>query len=176
MSLEPLLDADLVIQVHVLAAVSAFLLGALVLFRRKGDRLHKALGRVWAGLMLVVAISSFFITGIGLIGPFSPIHLLSLYTVAGLAYAIWQIRRGNVAAHKGGMQSLYLGGLLIAGGFTFLPGRRMHQALFGDDAGWTPSLIVIGLSVLAAAAVHWRLRGAARPRSESGGLLASADR
>ena len=41
MTLEPLLQASLAIQIHALAAVLAFLLGGMILFRKKGDRLHR---------------------------------------------------------------------------------------------------------------------------------------
>jgi uncharacterized membrane protein len=29
------------------------------------------------------------------------------------------------------MYGLYIGGILIAGGLTLLPGRRMHEVFFG---------------------------------------------
>ena len=40
-------------------------------------------------------------------------------------------RRGNIAAHRRIMQGIFVGGLVIAGGFTFMPGRIMHSVLFG---------------------------------------------
>lgn len=68
MTLQPLLQASPVIQIHAYAAIAALLLGAAVLFRRKGDRLHKLGGRIWVLLMVVVAISSFFIHAIRIWG------------------------------------------------------------------------------------------------------------
>ena len=147
MSLEPLLAAPLAIQLHATAALAAMALGALVLFRRKGTPQHKALGRIWAVLMLVVATSAIFINEIKLIGPFSPIHLFVLLTYAGVGYGIWQIRRRNVGAHRATMQATYLGALLLTGAFTLLPGRRMHDVLFGAESGWLPSLIAIPLAL-----------------------------
>ena len=70
MSLEPLLNASPVIQVHALCAVAALLLGAVQLFRKKGDLLHRALGRTWVALIALVALSSFFIWTIRLV----PLH------------------------------------------------------------------------------------------------------
>jgi uncharacterized membrane protein len=158
MSLTPLIDAPLPVQIHASAAIAALLLGAVVLFRRKGTPLHKALGRGWVVLMLVTAGSAIFINEIRLIGPFSPIHIFSVVTFVGLAEGIWQIRRGNVRGHRATMQGVYFFALILAGAFTLLPGRRMHEVLFGADAGWTPSLIAIGLALVASAAIYGRLR------------------
>lgn len=111
------------IALHLTAALLSLALGALVLGRRKGTRSHKALGRAWVGLMLVVAISSFWIGG-------SLIHLLSVWTLISLAAAIWFIRRGNVRAHKGFMIGTFLG-LAGAGLGALAPGRALHAMLFG---------------------------------------------
>lgn len=108
----------------------AMLVGAFVLFRRKGTPAHKLLGRVFVILMLIVATSSIFINEIRLIGPFSPIHIFTVITYAAVAQGVYQIRRGNVAAHRATMQSLYFLALMITGAFTLLPGRRMHDVLF----------------------------------------------
>lgn len=165
MSLAPLLTADPAIQLHATTAIAALVLGALILFRRKGTALHRLLGRVWVVLMLVVATSALFINEIRLIGPFSPIHIFSVLTYVGIGQGLWAIRvQRNIAVHRAQMQSVYLGALILAGAFTFLPGRRMHEVLFGPDAGWTTSLIVIG-GALAVTAVIWvRLR---RPLTNS---------
>jgi uncharacterized membrane protein len=157
MSLQPLIESSLVIQIHAGAAILAALLGAFVLFRRKGTPLHKLLGRTWAGLMVVVATSAIFIGEIRMIGPFSPIHLLIPVVYGSLALAIWHIRHGNVVAHRATMLSLYFGSLGLAGAFTLLPGRRMHDVLFGVAANWTPSLIALGIVLGATAYFWWRL-------------------
>ncbi len=47
MDFAPLLNASPAIQIHVAAAVIAFALGGFVLFRRKGDRLHRIGGKIW---------------------------------------------------------------------------------------------------------------------------------
>lgn len=149
MSLEPLLQAPIAIQIHAFSALAAFPLGAFVLWRKKGTQLHRLLGRIWVVLMLVVATSALFINEIRMIGPFSPIHIFAVVTYVSLGQAMWAIVvRKNVAAHRAGMQGTYLYALMLAGAFTFLPGRRMHAVLFGAEAGWTPSLIVIGGALL----------------------------
>lgn len=165
MSLDPLLEAPVAIQIHAASAIAAFVLGAVVLWRRKGTALHKALGRIWVVLMLVVATSALFINEIRLVGPFSPIHVFVVMTYVGIGQALWAIRvKRNVAAHRAAMQATYIGALLLAGAFTFLPGRRMHAVLFGANAGWAPSLVVIGMALLAIGLLWWRLRGKPQPR------------
>lgn len=158
MSLTPLIEAPWPVQIHAAAAIAALFLGAVVLFRRKGTSLHKAMGRVWVALMLVAAGSAIFINEIRLVGPFSPIHIFSVMTFIGVAQGIIEIRRGNLRAHRAAMQGLYFFALIIAGAFTLLPGRRMHDVLFGAEAGWTPSVIAIALALTASAAIYLRLR------------------
>lgn len=158
MSLEPILNSPIAIQLHAASATAAFFLGAFILWRRKGTHLHKALGRAWAALMLVTATSALFINEIRLIGPFSPIHIFVLLTYVGLAQGIFHIRRGNVVAHRAAMQGTYVGALILAGAFTFLPGRRMHAVLFGAETGWTPSVIVIAVALGVAGQYYWRKR------------------
>jgi uncharacterized membrane protein len=154
MSLDPILSAPLAIQIHATAATAAMLLGAVVLFRRKGTPTHKLMGRIWVGLMLVVATSAIFINEIRLVGPFSPIHIFVVMTYFGVWEGVREIRRGNVVAHQAAMKSLYLGALLLTGAFTLLPGRRMHDVLFGTESGWVPSLVAIPLA-LALTAYLW---------------------
>jgi uncharacterized membrane protein len=157
MSLEPILSAPIAIQLHAGAAIVAMLLGAIVLFRPKGTPVHKLMGRLWALLMLVVATSAIFINEIRLVGPFSPIHLFVLLTYGGVAQGIWFIRHGRVAEHQATMKSVYLGALLLTGAFTLLPGRRMHDVLFGAESGWMPSLIAIPLVLAVTFYLWWRL-------------------
>jgi uncharacterized membrane protein len=82
--------------------------------------------------MLVVASSSFFIHTIRLWGPWSPIHLLSIFTLIMLPIAVWQAHRHAVERHRWTMISLFVGALVIAGVFTLLPGRIMHAVVFGQ--------------------------------------------
>lgn len=158
MSLEPLASASLVIQLHVACAIAASGLGALILFRKKGGLVHRTLGRVWVTLMLGVALSSFFINENQVIGPFGPIHALSLFTLFGLAQGLYFAIRRNIPAHRAAMRGLYGGSLIIAGAFTFLPGRRMHAALFGPEAGLTPSLVALALAAVALVLIYRPLR------------------
>ena len=131
MTLAPLLAAPAVIQWHAFAALGAFALGAVQLAAPKGTIPHRLFGWIWATLMLTVVISSFFIHQIRLWGPWSPIHLLSLFTLIMLPLAVLRARRHDVERHRRAMTSLFIGALVIAGVFTLLPGRIMHNVVFG---------------------------------------------
>jgi uncharacterized membrane protein len=156
---DPLLHASPVIQIHVACAVLALIVGAVVLFRRKGDGRHRALGKVWVTLMAIVALSSFFIWTIRLWGPFSPIHLLSILTLFLLWRAVTYARRRQIVMHRRIMQSTYLLALVVTGLFTFYPGRIMYRVAFGPD-GATPGKLAIffGTLVLVAAVSFLTLR------------------
>jgi uncharacterized membrane protein len=130
-TLAPLLGAPLVIAVHAFAAMAAFALGLVQLVAPKGTLPHRMLGWIWAGLMLAVVLSSFGIHTIRSLGPFSPIHALSLFTLAMLPLALLQARRHRAAQHGLAMVLLFTGALVIAGAFTFYPGRIMHAVAFG---------------------------------------------
>jgi uncharacterized membrane protein len=132
MSLAPLLDAAPIIQVHAFAAMTAFALGIVQLSAPKGTLPHRTVGWIWAGLMLVVAISSFWIHGLRWIGPFSPIHGLSIFTLVMLPLAVMHAHRHQVDRHRRAMMGLFTGALVIAGAFTFYPGRIMHAVVFGN--------------------------------------------
>lgn len=131
MNLSALTGAPLTIQIHAYAALGAFVLGVVQLAGVKGTTLHRALGYVWSILMLVVAVSSFWIHGMRLWGPWSPIHLLSVLVLVMLPLAILHARRHAVQRHRYTMIGLFSGALVIAGLFTLVPGRIMHQVLFG---------------------------------------------
>ena len=131
MTLAPLINAPLAIQLHAYAALAAFLLGAVQLARVKGTTGHRALGYTWVGLMLIVAGTSFWIHDLRVWGPWSPIHLLSILTLAMLPLGVYFARGHRVRGHKLTMAGLFAGALIIAGVFTLAPGRIMHQVLFG---------------------------------------------
>ena len=131
MSLAPLLDAAPAIPVHAFAAMAAFVLGLVQFSAPKGTLPHRALGWIWVLLMLGVALSSFWIHEIRLVGPWSPIHLLSILVLVTVPLGVWRAHRHQIAAHRRAMTSLFFGALVIAGVFTLMPGRIMHAVVFG---------------------------------------------
>jgi uncharacterized membrane protein len=80
--------------------------------------------------MVVTAITTIFVR---VLDPrhLSWIHLLIPLTLIGVFSSILALHRGNIAGHKRAMIGLYAGALLIAGAFTFVPGRLMHTVFFG---------------------------------------------
>ena len=129
--METLLIADNPIPSHALAAILALFLGILQLTRKKGTVPHKYIGYAWVFLMLYVSTSSFFIHELQIIGEFSPIHFLSVFTIGSVIYAIIMIRRGEITKHKRTMTLLFYLGLVLTGAFTLLPNRIMYTVLFG---------------------------------------------
>ena len=118
---------------HAITALVAVIMGSIQLISAKGTKQHQVLGYLWVSMMMYVSISSFFISEIQLWGAFSPIHLLSAWTVITLCTGIYFARTGNIKAHQLNMQLLYGLALILTGLFTLLPYRVMGQMLFG---GW----------------------------------------
>lgn len=138
MSLDPLLEAPWVIQVHAFAAVAAFFLGLVQFTAPKGTLPHRTLGVVWVALMAAVVISSIFVRpsiqpGLPLSQWFSWIHIFTIVTAFGLIGGVRHLARGGLTLkrHKGPFLGIFIGGLVIAGAFAFMPGRIMHEVMFG---------------------------------------------
>jgi len=132
-SLLMLLHRHPLIFLHMVTAIGTLLFGAVILARRKGTAGHRTLGWCWVLLMGGTALSSAFIRDPKLpnLAGYTPIHLLTLAVALMLPLAIWQVRRGNLRAHRRLMQGMYIGGCLLAGAFTLLPGRFLGSLLWG---------------------------------------------
>src|SRR5689334_22929070 len=107
MTLAPLLNAAPVIQAHAFAGMGAFALGIVQLAAPKGTLPHRTVGWTWVVLMATIAISSFWIHSIRLVGPFSPIHLLSIFTLVMLPLAVLHAHRHRVMDHRKAMISIF---------------------------------------------------------------------
>jgi uncharacterized membrane protein len=125
---QPPPGADIALGIHLATIVPAIPLGGYVLWGRKGGLRHRLLGRIWAGMMMVSAISTFWLQSLD--GGFSFIHLLSILTLVSIPVAIFNARRGNIRAHRNGMRGVYFG-LIAAGLMAVLPGRLLNQLLLG---------------------------------------------
>lgn len=119
---------------HMISALTALALGVVILARGKGTTSHRALGWAWVLVMGTAAVTSAFIRDYHLpnLWGFTPIHGFTLLTGVMLPYAIWNARRGNIAAHRTTMRRLYAGGCVIAGIFTLLPGRFLGRVLWNS--------------------------------------------
>ena len=119
--------------IHLTIIIAAFFLGTVLMLMRKGSPLHKMLGRSYLVLMLATGCITLLMSakvGPTLLGHFGFIHLLSLYTLYLAPSAYVAARRGNISSHKMHMIGLYVGGILVAGTFAFMPGRMLHGFLF----------------------------------------------
>ena len=103
---------------HLAPAMLALGLTPAVLWRRRGDAKHRLLGKIWVGAMALTAGSSLLVQEIRP-GHYSPIHLLSIFTLANLPIIVLSARRGNLLRHRRTLRGVIIGGLVIAGGFTF---------------------------------------------------------
>jgi len=121
---------SMVIQIHLYAALAALLLGGLQIVLPKGTTAHRIMGWTWLIFMAVVAGSSLFIRMINN-GNFSLIHILSVATLIQIPRIIWFARKGDIKSHKRTAIGLYIGALIVAGLFTFMPGRLMWHLFFG---------------------------------------------
>ena len=137
MSLEPLLSASWVIQVHAFGAMAAFVLGVIQFAAPKGTLPHKTIGALWIVLLSAIAVSSIFIRpsvypGLPFLKWFSWIHIFTLLTFYGIAQGVFLLLHGGQALkyHSRPFTGVFIGGLVIAGVLAFLPGRIMHQVVF----------------------------------------------
>lgn len=157
MTLSAFLSVSPQIQIHIVAALIGLVVGAFVLYRPRRDRIHKYLGYLWVGAMAVVALSSFAIPShfspIG-IGPLHGFAILTLWSLwQGVRYAMAR----NFEAHDAVFRSLYSYGLVIAGAFTFLPGRTMNRMVFGEASELGYLVIGAVLTVIAVRLIGPRL-------------------
>ena len=130
-NLAPLLNAPAPILPHTVIAFAAVAVGGVQLLMPKGTRRHMLMGYSWVGLLAFVAISGFFIHELRLWGPFSPIHLLSAFTLLSIWWAVSAARAGEIRKHQRIMILLYSLALILTGAFTFLPGRIMYEVVAG---------------------------------------------
>ncbi|HEY8615179.1 DUF2306 domain-containing protein [Phenylobacterium sp.] len=118
------------IKVHVLFAVAALVLGAVLMLVRKGRTFHRVAGWTWVAVVAVVAGSTLFITSLNH-GSWSVLHLFTGWTLITLPIAVIAARRHEIARHRGRMMGLFYGGFAINLFVAFIPGRALWQMFFG---------------------------------------------
>ena len=119
---------------HLVTVVPCFFIGGILLIIKKGTTIHKTLGRFYMILMLFTASVTLFMpaeVGPTIFNHFGFIHSFSFLTIYTVPTAYWAIKNGNIKAHKRKMILLYFGAIIIAGGFTFTPGRYLYTLFFG---------------------------------------------
>lgn len=124
---------DSLMYLHLATVVPCFVIGSFLLLIKKGTRVHIGLGRVYMILMMFTATVTLFMparVGPVVLNHFGWIHSFSLLTIYTIPTAYFAIKKGNVRTHKRKMILLYFGAIIIAGGFTFAPGRYLHELFF----------------------------------------------
>jgi uncharacterized membrane protein len=119
---------------HLATVVPAFFLGATLLLTRKGTATHKRLGKTYMAFMVLTALITLFMSaqvGPTLWGHFGFIHLFSLLVLYSVPAAYVAARNHRTREHAAHMVGVYVGGILVAGAFTFAPGRLLHTWVFG---------------------------------------------
>ena len=129
-NLAPLIEAGPVVMTHVVTVLGALGIGVWLLLGVKGRLPHRVLGWAWVLLMVVTAFTTLFIHTINP-GGLSFIHIFSAAVLIQAPLGLYFARRHNVGAHSRTMIGLFFGAVVIAGLFTFLPGRIMYQVFFG---------------------------------------------
>ncbi len=121
---------SLPIKLHILGALSALVVGAVLMTQRKGRLFHRTAGWVWVALVGLVAGSSLFITSLNH-GRWSILHLFTAWTLIALPLGVLWAKRHNVARHRRFMMGLFYGGFAVNMLIAFIPGRTMWNLLFG---------------------------------------------
>ena len=113
------------IAVHLTASLLAIPLGAWILFRKKGDKLHKASGKTFSGLILISCISSLAIRDSQ--GNFTYIHILTAWTMICMVVSLLAIKNKNIRIHRGFMIGSFVG--LVSAGILAIamPGRILYS-------------------------------------------------
>lgn len=114
---------------HLATITTALALTPVMLLRRRGDRTHRRLGTVWVLAMFATAALSFGIRT-NQWGGFSPIHILSVWTVIQVPIIWWTARNHKIDRHRSAVRGMVFGALLIAGFFTFPFDRMLGRWLF----------------------------------------------
>ena len=119
-----------IIWAHLVTIIAALALTPVLLLRRRGDRLHRRLGWIWAAALAGTALISFGIREIQ-DGGLSLIHILSAWTLLQVPLIVVHARAHRHDKHRSAVRAMVTGALLIAGFFTFPFGRLLGNWLLG---------------------------------------------
>ncbi len=124
------LQASGLIWCHLATIVVALVLTPTLLLKPRGTATHRSLGYAWVAAMTATAALSF---GIRTINPggFSPIHILSAFTLVQTPLIAWYAHTHRIAVHRYTVRSMVTAALLIAGFFKFPFSRMLGRRLMG---------------------------------------------
>lgn len=118
----------MLIPTHTLFGVVALASGAVVLGRRKGDRLHRVSGWVYAVSMLLLCVGSFWIQdSTPFYQGFGPFHVAALVSLVTLLWGLWSVRmsaaapEARAAGHVRSMVWSYVGLVMATGSHAIQP-------------------------------------------------------
>lgn len=135
--------------VHVLAALAALVLGAVVVALRKGNPRHRWLGRAY--LLSMLALNATALSVYELFGGFGPFHGLSLFSLATVLSAYAAVRRrkpGWKMRHAYFMTGSYVG--LVAAAVAEVASRV---------PGWSFSAaVVVSSALVIVGGMAWMMR------------------
>src|SRR3954468_2686047 len=139
----------LLIALHAIGATFSLTVGALVMLRRrKGDRAHRRVGRVWMAAMYWTAGSSFGIRALHP-GHLSWIHGLSAWTLVSLTVAIWAARTHRRRLHRDFVVGSYFG--LVGAGMAAMafPVRLAPRLLVHRPLVFVGVVLAVSLAAVA---------------------------
>ncbi len=132
---------------HLMTAIAALLVGALVLFARKGTRRHRWLGRAYLFSMLALNFSALMIYEVfDGFGVFHWLALLSLASVLAGYQAVWRKFPGWKVPHAHFMVGSYVGlvAAAVAEVASRVPGWSFGASVFISSA----VVIVAGVALM----------------------------
>ena len=142
-------------QAHFYTAILAMVTGAVVVFRRKGTKLHRWWGRSYLASMLILNITALSIYDLwGHFGPFHGAAIFSLFTVLMGVTSVWRRRpaHGWKAAHAYWMSWSYVG--LLAAAVSESSTRYLNF-----DFGWSVAIATFSVVLIGAVVINRRLPG-----------------
>lgn len=117
---------------HFAIIFSALPLSVIQLALPKGTGLHRIIGYTWCGALVAASSVSFGMHGIN--GGWSPPHTFAVISLICVPLIIYFARTHRTRAHSGLVLGFIIFFLVLAGGFTFIPGRALGSLL---SAYWT---------------------------------------
>lgn len=118
-----------VVWAHLATILIALVITPILMWRKRGDKLHRWLGWAWCVAMFTTALISFNVR-LTNHGGFSLIHILSVITIIGVPVVILSARRHDIGRHRRQVRGFVIGALLVAGFFTFPFDRLLGHWLF----------------------------------------------